>query len=157
MNSSVYEAFGNKIRIRVCGICHTKNSILLINHSGIRAGDFWAPPGGGIEFGETMDTCLKREFFEETGLKISSVEYAFSCEYVHPPLHAIEMFFQVTVEDGSIIIGNDPEMLDNQIIKDVRFVSWDELDRICKNARHGIFNFLEYPSKIVGLKGHFKL
>jgi 8-oxo-dGTP diphosphatase len=157
MADSVYQTFGNKVRIRVCGICQIQNSLLLVNHSGIRPGDFWAPPGGGIEFGESMENCLKREFIEETGLQIEVGEIAFTCEYVHPPLHAIEIFFRVNVAGGILSTGIDPEMHDNQIIKDVRFLTWTEIDSLNRESRHGIFNLLDNSSKIVDLKGHFKL
>ena len=157
MTGSVYQTFGNKIRIRVCGICELQGGLLLVNHSGITMDDFWAPPGGGIEFGESMETCLKREFLEETGLKISVGEYAFTCEYVHPPLHAIEIFFKVITVGGDLSVGMDPEMLDNQIIKEVKFIPWREIDALKRESRHGIFNLLDTSSKIVDLKGHFKL
>ncbi len=30
----------------------------------------WAPPGGHLEFGESIQLCASRELFEETGLRI---------------------------------------------------------------------------------------
>lgn len=157
MTSSVYQTFGNKTRIRVCGICTQQDGLLLINHSGIHTGGFWAPPGGGIEFGESLEMCLQRELMEETGLRISVGDFAFICEYIHLPLHAIEIFFKINVEGGILSAGIDPEMADNQIIKEVGFIPWKEIDSLKKESRHGIFNLLDTSSKIVDLKGHFKL
>ena len=55
----IVEEFGNKLRIRVCGICIEEDRILLINHHSLnKGGDFWAPPGGGMEFGFSSEENL---------------------------------------------------------------------------------------------------
>jgi 8-oxo-dGTP pyrophosphatase MutT (NUDIX family) len=58
MSNQVHKIFGNKVRLRVCGICINNDGILLVNHRGLTQGDFWAPPGGGINFGETALNAL---------------------------------------------------------------------------------------------------
>jgi len=157
MIDSVYQTFGNKLRVRVCGLCLDHDRLLMINHHGIKEGDFWAPPGGGLQFGESMEECLKREFEEETGLTVEVVNFQFICEFIHPPLHAIEAFFQVDIKQGSLRKGTDPEMKDNQIIEEVKFMSWTEINHLNPDSRHGIFNFVSESLKILDLKGHFKL
>lgn len=157
MIDSVYQAFGNKLRIRVCGLCIDNGRLLMINHHGIREGDFWAPPGGGLQFGETLESCLKREFSEETGLEIEIRDFRFLYEFVQLPLHAIELFFLVEAKRGNLSLGYDPEMEEKQIIQEVKFMSWEEIDRLTPVSRHGIFNGVSEASKIVDLKGHFKL
>jgi 8-oxo-dGTP diphosphatase len=158
MTDSVYKAFGNKLRVRVCGLCVERDQLLMINHQGIReGGDFWAPPGGGLEFGETIEDSLRREFIEETGLVIDIDNFQFMCEFVHPPLHAIEMFFLVEIKRGTLKKGIDPEMKDKQIIQEVKFMPWTEINGLAPEYRHGIFNLIPESSKILDLKGHFKL
>lgn len=157
MDDSVYQAFGNKLRVRVCGICVDKDCLLMINHHGINESDFWSPPGGGLQFGETAETCLKREFLEETGLEIQIHQFQFICEFIRLPLHAIELFFLVHMKRGNLMKGFDPEMKDKQIIRDVKFMPWVEIDRLSTESKHGIFNLVPESSKILDLKGHFKL
>lgn len=157
MTESVYQTFGNKLRVRVCGLCEKNGHLLMINHKGIKEGDFWAPPGGGLQFGETTEACLKREFAEETGLEIQIKDFGFVCELINPPLHAIELFFRVEVTRGLLKKGIDPEIGDNQIIEEAKFVSWSEITGLEPESRHGIFNLIAESSKILDLKGHFKL
>jgi len=157
MSDSVYQTFGNKLRVRVCGLCIDNDCLLMINHKGINDGDFWAPPGGGLQFGETIETCLIREFREETHLDIKIDSFQFICEFINLPLHAIELFFKVEKRGGALKKGDDPEMADNQIIQGVKFMSWDEIVGLAPIRRHGIFNLVSKPSKILDLKGHFKL
>jgi 8-oxo-dGTP diphosphatase len=155
---SVYEYYKNKIRIRSCGLCMNENKLLLVNHSGLSPGNnFWAPPGGGLQFGETLKDCLVREFREETGLVVQPGEFLFACEFIQPPLHALELYFDVPFSGGSVKVGYDPEAIDNQILKEATFMRWDEIDRLPPEARHGIFNRVANSSEILHLRGHFKL
>ncbi len=42
--------------------------ILLLRHAGVNGQSFWAPPGGGLENGETFEEAAIREASEELGL-----------------------------------------------------------------------------------------
>src|SRR5688572_12398154 len=100
MDSSIHSLYGEKIRVRVCGLCWQDGRLLMVKHNGLAEGGFWAPPGGGLEFGENLHVRLEKEFIEETGLQISVGEFQFGCEFIQTPLHAIELFFQVSVNGG---------------------------------------------------------
>ena len=158
MQDSVHELYGNRLRVRACGICIQEEKILLINHTSISEGDFWAPPGGGISFGERAENCVVREFKEETGLTVAVGRFLFACEFIKPPLHAVELFFEVSAKEGTLTKGFDPEMGGkSQIIKEVRFVSEGEIKTMRPNALHGIFQLTSNPYKILDLSGYFKL
>lgn len=118
------KSYSNRIRIRVCGICVENREVLLVCHKGvIDKNDVWLPPGGGVEEGETIKETLEREFFEETGFKVEVGAFWFKYEFIHPPLHAIELYFKVQIKSGKLIKGTDPELNDDaQLIKDVRWV-----------------------------------
>jgi 8-oxo-dGTP diphosphatase len=155
MSNPVHEIYGNRIRVRGCGICVVDNAILLVNHSGLGPNDFWSPPGGGVNFGESITDSLVREFKEETGVEIQVQEFLFASEFIQAPLHAIEFFFLVEKTGGKLKTGADPEA-DTQIIKDVKFMPWQELKNQRQNL-HGIFKKVDQPSEIMGLRGYFKL
>jgi len=156
MTNPVHEIYGNRLRVRACGLCVINKELLLVNHQLLGEEDFWAPPGGGIEFGEQVNQCLIREFQEETGLVIEPKEFLFATEFIDNPLHAIEFFFRVEKTGGTLKKGNDPEM-QNQIIRDVKFISWSVLKSWNPKSLHGIFRKVPEPSKIMDLRGYFKL
>jgi 8-oxo-dGTP diphosphatase len=150
--------FGNTVRVRSCGICISHDRILLAGHRMPgHQGLFWAPPGGGVVFGESLEEGLKREFFEECGLQVGVGELLFVNEFIRPPLHAIEFFFEITSFEGQLLSGYDPEMGDNeQILEQVRFMSLREIQELPEGSTHRIMEGLEDLSDLVQLKGFLK-
>ena len=158
MDKSVQKIYGNRVRTRVSGLCWEGAKILLINHRGLYHHDFWAPPGGGVEFGQTVGENLVREFQEETGLEIQVGEFHFVCEFIKPPLHAIELFFDAHVKGGNLRTGTDPEMGEmDQIIMEAKYMSESEINALPAGHRHGLFNLAKSVEKIRELKGYLKI
>jgi 8-oxo-dGTP diphosphatase len=158
MTDQVNELYGNRLRVRSCGLLVENESLLMVNHRSLSANDFWAPPGGGVNFGESLRACLEREVLEETGLETNAGDFLFACEFIQKPLHAIEFFFLLKRIGGTLITGHDPEMEgQEQIIKTVRYLRWDAIQNMPANTLHGIFQLVREPAQITGLRGYFKL
>src|SRR5688572_26231016 len=95
--------FGNKVRVRVCGICFQNNKLLVVKHKPItRNKPVLSPPGGGVDFGESIKECLVREFKEETGFDIRPGRFLYLYEFIENPMHAVELFFEVHITGGKL-------------------------------------------------------
>lgn len=70
----------NRFNIRVYGILTHADKILLV-HEKIGDFEFTKFPGGGLEFGEGISDCLKREFKEETGLDIEVTSHLYTTDF----------------------------------------------------------------------------
>jgi 8-oxo-dGTP diphosphatase len=154
MDKEVAKIYGNKVRVRACGICWQGDKLLLVNHSGITSTNFWAPPGGGVEFGQSIEEAIKKEFREETGFDVVPGDFLFGCEYIQHPIHSIELFYSITQADGELRKGYDPEI---QIITNVKFMSADEISALPNKEAHGIFRFVETPEDLRTLRGFFRI
>ncbi|MEO6287748.1 MAG: NUDIX hydrolase [Dyadobacter sp.] len=156
INDDVKDLYGGQIRVRACGICVAEGKILLVNHAMYGTdGFFWSPPGGGIIFGETAQEAVQREFKEETGLEVEVGSLLFFNEHIADPLHAIELFFEITSFEGAIIKGLDPEFLfQNQIIQDVRFMNWQEISRYHADQLHRLFSKADSVEGILRLNNY---
>lgn len=155
MEEKIVGAYGNRLRVRASGLCWMDNRLLLVNHTGLGRPSFWAPPGGEILFGQTAGQTVEREFLEETGLLVRINRYMFAGEFIAPPLHAIELFFEVQYQSGSLLTGFDPET-ESQIIREVRFLSWDEILAIPQTEKHGMFRFCPLAGDLKNLTGFYR-
>lgn len=124
--------YSNKVRIRVNGLLVENRQILLVKlRHPTRDGFVWMPPGGGLDFGEPMEDALQREFHEETGIEIEVKALRYIHEFIEPPLHAVEFYYDCRKTGGSLLLGNDPELSEKkQLLEEVRFVPISELDRL---------------------------
>ena len=157
LQKRIIDSFGNKLRVRVCGICIEDENILMVNHQSLNeSDDFWGPPGGGMDFGISAEQNLIREFREETGLVIDVEEFLFVHEYLSPPLHAIELIFMVKQKGGELKIGIDPEMAENeQIIKNVMFMPFQNIKKMKRGSVHQMFEKITSIKDLNAMNGFY--
>lgn len=114
-------------RVRVAGILIENNKILLIEH---KKNDkkYWLIPGGGVDWGESTNEALVREYKEETNLDIEIEKFLFISEAIAPDKekHIINLYFKIKKIDScaEMKLGNE-ENLSN-----LKFVSKEEIESI---------------------------
>lgn len=134
--SEVNKHYGDKIRVRACGVLIENDQILLLKHDGIgELGYFWSVPGGEPLKGETISNAVAREFLEEVNLEVEIEAYLHQNEYISPPLHAIELYFKVKRKKGIEQLGNDPETPDFKVISELKWFTKSEMLNLNKNCR----------------------
>lgn len=112
-------------RIRAAGILIKEGKILLIRHQK-NDDTYWLLPGGGVDYGETMEESLKREFQEECNIDVEVKEMVFVSQGIAPnkSRHIVHMNFAVEYISGELRVG------DEGILKEVCYLSLEELETI---------------------------
>ncbi|MEZ4920991.1 MAG: NUDIX hydrolase [Saprospiraceae bacterium] len=73
-----------KHRIRVAGILHQNNQLLLVEQMSPIGFNRWSPPGGGLEAQDAdIFNGVAREVYEETGVSVRPGALRFVSEFLH--------------------------------------------------------------------------
>ena len=142
--------YSHKVRVRVNGLLVRDRELLLVKlRHPTRDGFVWMPPGGGVEYGESMEQALKREFLEETGIQIQVGPLRYIHEFIAPPLHAVEFYYDCTQAGGRMALGSDPEHSgQDQLLEDIRYVALADLHELPVVPEHLRYKFThEFDSR----------
>ena len=90
-----------------------------IHRSGALAGDsYWAPPGGGLEEGESFEAAACRELLEETGIAIA-----------HPGSAVARREVTFRMPDGGMVRSDERYFLIRVGQPELSTAGWSELER----------------------------
>ncbi len=119
------------VRVRGNGLVVDEDSLLMVRlFSPVADQWIWMPPGGGVQFGESLESAVCREISEETGIRVEVDSLWYLNEILSEHIHAIEFYYMCNKRGGRLRTGSDPEYSDEgQIIRDVGFIPFDQLDR----------------------------
>jgi 8-oxo-dGTP diphosphatase len=100
---------GNRPKIGVGVLISHNEQYLLMKRKGAHGVGTWAPPGGHLEFGESVVECAKREAFEETNLQIKNVLFLTITEDIFAQEQHYITLWVAAEYDSGILKNNEPE------------------------------------------------
>lgn len=103
-----------------------QRELLLVNHNKIGQYDFWVPPGGKLQDGESIFDCARRETMEETGLSVELDRIIYIIEYAEPGYHFCKFFIRCKTFSGNLTIANRDQ--DETFLVNARFFSKMDMD-----------------------------
>ena len=120
------------------GVLIKKDELVLFGkRKGAHGGGLWAPPGGRLEFGESLEQCAKREVFEETGLMIKNVQL----EGVTNSLHHDSGQHCITLYVSADYVAGEAQLKEPEKCEGWRWFTWDAIPQPL---------FLPLPYKLEG-------
>ncbi len=111
-----------KPRVGVGIVVVQDGKVLLGKRVGSHGCGYYSPPGGNLEFKETVEACAIRELKEETGLNPLSIQIGpWTQNVIDEQNHYISLFVVVSEFEGI------PERLEPQKCEGWYWYQWDEL------------------------------
>ncbi len=106
---------GNKIRNRACAVIVQDGKVLLVQHQKNEK-HYWLFPGGGVEYGETLQEAVVRELKEETNLDVEAGDLIMVSESIPPDRHrhVINYYYEAKVIGGNMKLGDDKYLFNVQ-------------------------------------------
>jgi 8-oxo-dGTP diphosphatase len=113
-------------------VIDSSDRVLLFGHVGNDGAMFWAPPGGGLEPGESFEEAAAREATEELGVEHAQLTRLWtgraSFLFGGRMIDQEEQFFRLEYAGGDLFRGTEATHLSEGILK-ARWWTIDEIQR----------------------------
>lgn len=97
----------------------------------------WIGVGGKVEEGESPYDCIRREIFEETGLRAEEAEFCGTVEYVDTNIHEMMYVYHVSNAQGEVGSCNEGDLGWMTYEEFLRAPHWEGDESFLKDAFHG--------------------
>ncbi len=137
-------------RIRVAALILQGEKILLAQHEkGGRR--YWLLPGGGVEFGESVEEALHRELLEEAGLPIRVHDLLWVVDSIPDDHHRHVINLILNAEALSTELSPQPD----NVLRDVRWINVSDLSglEIFPDTKAEILHYHQTGNRGAGLLG----
>ena len=149
---ALLQVYSGQVRVRVGGLLLRDGAMLLAAHRALLPKDapFWSPPGGGWQFGESIQTALVREFREETSINVRVGRFLHLHEFSQGNLQALELFFEVLADEADQPqLGHDPEHgPDQQILTELAWFTPRQLQQLPPAQVHPLLQMVLSPDDL---------
>ena len=149
---ALLQTYSGQVRVRVGGLLLRDGAVLLAAHRGLlhNGAPFWSPPGGGWQFGESIQAALVREFREETGISVRVGRFLHLHEFSQGNLQALELFFEVLADEtDQPQLGHDPEHApDQQILTELAWFTPRQLQQLPHPQVHPLLQMVLSPDDL---------
>jgi ADP-ribose pyrophosphatase YjhB (NUDIX family) len=143
------------IRIRAAGILVKDGKILLVRHEKNNK-SYWLIPGGGVDFGESVEESLIREYREEVGITIKVGPMVLVHDTIPPDRHrqGLNLYFMVSAEQFDIHVTQDAVLRDAAFYDLKEFVDMKVNPNVKKEILEGLNNNWARGCRYLGNRWH---
>jgi ADP-ribose pyrophosphatase YjhB (NUDIX family) len=137
--------------VLVLSLIFAQDQILLIKRGTLPYQGRWAPPGGFVEAGESLEAAAVREVHEEVGIRLSCEQMIPHATLSLPKINQVHMAFLTVLDSAIPLRPSLPEIQDGRWFRESDYPAegmWEpaigfDIGRLFERVRTGRFEFYQ--------------